>query len=424
MRSEAATGQGQDRLRRINLLGRTMRVTDKERLYVQQVLDSQFRSSSGSMMTRRLEEKFTELFQVKYAIAHINGTATLHSALVAAGVGPGDEVIVPPLTMSSTSFAVLHANAIPVFADVDPRTFNIDPAQVEKLISPRTKAVIPVALYGLSADMDPLMELAAKHNFTVIEDDAECMLGYYKGRIVGSAGHISSFSFQSSKHMSSGEGGMVITDSEDLAEKIRRFNSLGYAGVSAGPGRGKISRDTIQDPNYERHVSVGFNYRMPELCAAVALAQLERLEELVNQRVQVAELFAKAVKGCHWLTPQFVPPGYVHSYWTYVLLLTGREEFNWYDFRNKFKELGGDGVYAAWQLTYLEPAFREMRFHPEQRQNYDRGLCPVAESLQPRLFQFKTNYFDLERAQAQADVLSRTIEYFEKTFETRAVAFS
>ena len=152
---------------------------------------------------------------------------------------------------------------------------------------------------------------------------------------------------------------------------------------------------------------MGFNYRMPELvCAAVALAQLERIEELVNLRVQVAELFAKAVEGCHWLTPQFVPPGYIHSYWTYVLRLGERGEFNWYDFRNKFKELGGDGVYAAWQLTYLEPVFRKMRLHPNQRQDFERGLCPVAESLQPRLFQFKTNYFDMKRAKAQADVLS------------------
>jgi perosamine synthetase len=188
------------------------RISKKERAYVSEVLDSQFRTSAGSLMTQRLEEKFAGLFGVKYAISHVNGTATLHSALAAAGVGPGDEVIVPPLTMASTSFAVIHAGATPVFADIDPYTFNIDPADIQRKITPKTKAIIPVALYGLSPDMDPIMEIAKEHQLTVVEDDAECFFGYYKGRIVGSIGHMASFSFQSSKHMTSGEGGMLITE--------------------------------------------------------------------------------------------------------------------------------------------------------------------------------------------------------------------
>lgn len=312
-------------------------------------------------MTRRLEEKFAELFGVKYAISHINGTATMHSALVAAGVGPGDEVIVPPLTMASTSFVVLHANAVPVFADIDPDTFTIDPVDIQKRITPRTKAIIPVALYGLAPDMDAIMEIASRYQLTVIEDDAECFLGYYKGRIVGSIGHMASFSFQSSKQMTSGEGGMVITNNRELADKVRRFGSLGYAAVSAA--KGKITKDIIQDPKYERHVSVGWNYRLPELCAAVALAQVERLEELVEQRIKVAGMYDQAVEGCDWLVPQAVPDGYRHSYWTYVLKLENDGEFSWYDFRRKYMELGGDGIYAAWQLTYLEPAFRRQSFY-------------------------------------------------------------
>lgn len=392
-----------------------MRITDRERKYVQEVLDAQFRSSAGTKMTARLERTFAETFGVEYAISHVNGTATLHSALAAAGVGAGDEVIVPPLTMSSTSFAVLHANAIPVFADVDGRTFNLDPVDVARRITPRTRAMIPVSLYGLPADFDPLLKIARDNNLAVIEDDAQCFLGSYKGRMVGSIGQLASFSFQSSKHMTSGEGGMVTTNNAELAEKVRRFNSLGYAAVAAGAGQGKITRETIQDPVYERHASVGWNYRMPELCAAVALGQLERLHELVSLRLQVARLYAAAIDGCSWLVPQHVPDGYIHSYWTYALKLENGNQFSWYDFRKKYVELGGDGIYSAWQLTYLEPAFRGRDFcvgRPPLQQ-YERGLCPIAESLQPNLLQFKTNYFDLNRAKRQAEVLHNTIACFE-----------
>ena len=397
------------------------RIGDKERQYVLEVLNTQFRSSAGSVMTKRLEETFAEKFNVKYAIAHVNGTATLHAALAAAGVGPGDEVIVPPLTMSSTAFAALHANAVPVFADIYPDTFTIDPADIRNKITEHTKAIIPVALYGLSPDMDEIMAIARQHNLTVIEDDAQCFLGYYKKRIVGSIGHMASFSFQSSKHITSGEGGMVITNNQDLADKVRRFNSLGYAGVSAG--KGKITKKDIQDPAYERHVTLGFNYRMPELCAAVALAQVERMEELVQKRIDVAGLYSDALDGCKWLTPQKVPQEYKHSYWTYVLKLADNVDFSWYDFRNKYMELGGDGVYAAWQLTYLEPVFKNYAFYKHncpvkcphyvgQLQEYGPGLCPAAESVQPRLLQFKTNYLDSNSAKRKADALRNTIEYF------------
>ena len=170
---------------------------------------------------------------MEFAISFMNGTCTMHAALEAAGVGPGDEVIVPPLTMSSTTFVVLQAHAVPVFADVDPDTFQIDPASIRERVTSRTKAIIPVALYGLSPDMDAIMQIAKEHNLVVIEDDAEAITNTYKGKKIGTIGHISSFSFQSSKHLTSGEGGMIVTNDETLANNIRRFNSLGYAGVGS-----------------------------------------------------------------------------------------------------------------------------------------------------------------------------------------------
>ncbi|MCH8844537.1 MAG: DegT/DnrJ/EryC1/StrS family aminotransferase, partial [SAR324 cluster bacterium] len=281
----------------------------------------------------------------------------------------------------------------------------------EERITPRTRAIIPVDIYGLAADMDAIMDIAARHNLFVLEDAAQCVLGYYKGRVVGSIAHASSFSFQSSKHMISGEGGMLTLNDEELADKIRQFNSLGYATVGAGAGKGKIRKETIQDPGYERHASVGWNYRISEICAAVALGQLERLQELVDMRIMVAELYAEAARGCEWLIPQAVPDDYKHSYWTYVLKLD--EGFDWHGFRSKYMEFGGDGIYGAWQLTYLEPAFRGLKFDLHQSQEYDFGLCPFAEAVQPKLLQFKTNYMDMEEAARAADALQLTIKHFD-----------
>lgn len=393
------------------------RIYGNELKYLQEVLDSEFRSSKGSAMMRRFEELFAEKFGAKYAISFVNGTATMHAALEARGIGPGDEVIVPPLTMSATTFAVLQANATPVFADVDPNTFQISPASIAERITSKTRAIITVALYGMSPDMDPIMELARQHDLFVVEDNAECFLGRYKGRMVGTLGHCASFSFQSSKHLTSGEGGVVITDDLQLAEGMRKVQSLGYAGVSAT--KGKITKRDIQDPNYSRHVTMGWNYRMAELCCAVALAQLENIEDLVGRRVAVAKLFDEAVRGFEeWFVPQHVPQDYHHSYWTWVARLE-HPQITWYQFRDKFLELGGDGVYAAWKLTYLEPMFENMqllgreRFISEDnRRMYKKGLCPNAEHLQQRLVQFKTNYWKLEDARRQADILRRTLASF------------
>jgi perosamine synthetase len=390
-----------------------LRIGAREREYVLTVLDSQFRTSAGSSFTKQLEELFARTFESKYAIAFNNGTATMHAALTAAGIGPGDEVIVPPLTMASTSFAVLHAGALPVFADIDPETWTMSPASVEERITPRTRAILPVSIYGLAPDMDGLMDIASRHKLFVLEDDAQCFLGKYKGRMIGSIGDASSFSFQSSKHMTAGEGGMITTNDEKLATAIRRINSLGYSAVGAAAGKGKITRETIQDPLYERHSSIGYNYRMSELCAAVSLAQLERLPELVSLREVSARFLGEAIPeaAMKWLRPQAIPDGVEHSWWSYVLKLD-RKDVSWYDFRDRFRAAGGDGIYAAWQLTYLEPAFRGASFAAHQTQVFQKGLCPVAEAAQPKLLQFKTNYVDLERAGSQARILRHTIDSF------------
>lgn len=388
------------------------RFTDLEKKYVLEAIENEFSTSKNSIFNNRMEQKFRELFNVKYAIGHVNGTQTMHTALAALGIKSGDEVIVPSLTMSSTSLAVLQNNSIPVFADVDRATFNIDPDSVKKCITEKTKAIISVSLYGLSPDYDRLLELCREHNLYLIEDNAECFLGTYKGKLVGQFGDFSSFSFQASKHITCGDGGMLTTNIEEFADNARRFSSLGYAGVSAT--QGKITRNDIQDPNYSRHVSLGFNYRLSEVNAAVILGQLERAEELVGQRIKVAKIFDQALQGTNLLTRQAEPEGYINSYWAYSTTLnTVNPQDDWYKFRDLFQKNGGDGFYAAWKLSYNEPLFKNIIQKWEGVfQKYNKELCPVSEYLQPRMIQLKTNYWDLSEAETQAEILYKTIIMF------------
>jgi perosamine synthetase len=365
-----------------------------------------------------LEKKFATIFKSKYAISFINGTATMHAALEAMGVGKNDEVIVPPLTMSSTAFAVLQANATPVFADISLETFLIDPESIKKLINKKTKAIITVALYGLSPDIDKIRKVSNK--IKIIEDNAECFLGLYKNKLAGTLGDCASFSFQSSKHITSGEGGMLITSNKVLADKIRKVQSLGYMGLSSK--KSKIDKNKLANPNYDRHYCLGWNYRISELCSAVALGQLENINALVSRRIEVAKLFYKKSRQYHnWFVPQKIPNYCKHSHWTWAVKLE-TNKISWEEFTSKFKQFGGDNIYAAWKLSYQEPVFKNLRFLGREKlisrkklKNYSKkNLCPNAEYLQPRILQFKTNYWKIEDMHKQARVLEKTLKFFGK----------
>jgi perosamine synthetase len=396
------------------------RISDKALEYLREVVEYGLGNSSGPDMTGRFERAFAERFGVGHAIAHCNGTATMHSCLAAAGVKPGDEVIVPPLTAAATAFAVLHQGAIPVFADVDERTFNIDPESIRQRVSPLTRAIIPVSLYGLSADMDPIMEIAKEHDLTVIEDSAQCFLGYYKGRLAGTTGHMTSFSLQASKHITTGDGGVVVADDEELATAVRKFACFGYHTVAADSG-GTMDKKDRGQPGSIRHDFLGWNYRMSQFQGAVALEQTERIDELVDRHITAGKFFLEAVGDCPWLVPQHTPDGYVNCYWSFACRFEAEQAgVSWHQFRDRFYELGGDFVYGAWRLCYDEPVFQDRRFlgnfpvdseiYKGNYRDYSPGLCPVAEALQPKLFQFKANYMDMDYAQRQADILRQTID--------------
>lgn len=388
--------------------------------YLEKVLNSENWSATAGNWNNTLEQAFAKKFGAKYAVAMNSGTATLHASLEAAGVGAGDEVISPALTVIMDSTATIHANAVPVYADVNPETFNIDPEDVERKITPKTKAIIPVALYGLPADMDPLMDIAEKHGIVVIEDNAQCFLSKYKGRMTGTIGHFGSYSFENTKHISCGEGGMVITNNEKYAELVRKIGGHGFKNLRAEEGRVRLNQDAFQNPNYKRHDTIGWNYRMPEFNAAVSLAQLERLDELVKLRVDSAKIFMDVMEECDYLTPQVTPSGYTNSYYTLGVIYDGLKKIgvSWEDYRKEYVKQGGDGFYGSWSVPYLEPVIADRSFVrrcPQiyEKVHYSKGLCPAAERIQPKIMQFKTNYRELELAGMKAEALRRTIKRFK-----------
>ena len=237
-----------------------------------------------------LEQRFAAFHEARFGIAMANGTLALEAALAAAGVGPGDEVIVPPITFIATATAVLRVGAVPVFADIDAASFNLSPQRLAEAITPRTRAVIPVHFAGHPADLDAIGETASRHNLVVIEDAAHAHGAGWRGRKVGSFGHFGSFSFQQSKNMTAGEGGMLLTNDAELAERARSISNQGRRTGGA----------------WYEHIRLGSNYRLTGWQAAVLAAQLDRLPKQIEKRARNAELLSSRLRGCGLVTPPAV----------------------------------------------------------------------------------------------------------------------
>ncbi len=394
------------------------RCGDIDRQYINEVLDAGFGNWESADMIGRFESAFAEKFGVPYAISHNSGSGTMLSCLLAAGVGPGDEVIVPTATMAATAFVAIQCGAVPVFADSDPSTYNIDPADIERKITPFTKAIIPVHLFGLPADMDAIMALATQHSLTVIEDSAQCVLATYKGKLAGTIGHAASFSLQGSKHMTTaGDGGMVITADEEYGRAIRKAAVQGYRTLGAKPGSAMIPRDERQDWDYKRHDRMGYNFRMSSVQAALGMAQLQRLDYLVAARRYIAWRYETVIReeDCDWLIRPVVPEGSTHSCYIYACILDEQAlGTDWRTFRKAFIERGADGLYGMWSPVHLEPIFQSMEFYgPPQRgphfdsrykgkvKSYNEGDCPNVEAFRKSLCLFKTSMQTLEKVEAE-----------------------
>lgn len=269
-----------------------------ERKYVNQCLDTNWISSQGPFV-RRFEEAFAQRLGIPHAVAVSSGTAALHLALLALGIGAGDEVIVPDLTFAATINTVLHCGSRPVIVDVDPATWNIDPAAVAAAITPRTRAIMPVHLYGQPAAMEELMALARRHGLVIIEDAAESIGAAYHGRPTGSLGEAGAFSFFSNKLVTTGEGGMAVFRDGEAAERARILRDHGM-----NPGR-----------RYW-HDEVGFNHRLTNLQAAIGLAQLEQLDGFLDRKRAIIKAYRAGIGGIEALTFPAEIPGLDNSYWT------------------------------------------------------------------------------------------------------------
>jgi len=273
--------------------------------YVTEAVSKGWISSSGGFV-KELEKKFAEYLGTAHAVTVTNGTAALHLALVAAGVGPGDEVIVPTFTMVASAAAVCYTGAKPVFVDCEPDTFNIDVARIEEKLTPRTRAIMPVHIYGLPCDMAPLLELARREKLVVIEDAAEAIGSRYDGKPCGALGELGCFSFFANKAITTGEGGMVVTKSADLADKLRYYKNLCFP---------------LGGPRRYVHEHIGFNYRMPNTVAAIGLAQLERVNDYVEMRRENARRYNERLRGERGITIPAERPYSHNSYWMYAVLI-------------------------------------------------------------------------------------------------------
>jgi perosamine synthetase len=312
-----------------------------EALYLKECLETNSISSIGHFVAD-FERKFAEFCGVRHAISTCNGTCALHLTLIALGLRPDDEVIVPTLTYVATANAVRYCGARPVLVDVDRTTFNIDPSAIEAKIGPRTRGIIAVHLYGHPADMDPIRRIAQHHQLFVVEDAAEAHGAEYRDERVGSFGACAAFSFYANKIVTTGEGGMITTDDDTLADKLRL-----YRGQGVNPQR-----------RYWFDV-VGYNYRMMNLAAAIGLAQIERVDHHLARRRQIAAHYdALLAPLSEFIVRPVEAPWARHAYWMYTVLLSGNV--------NKPR----DEIIAALEAQGIEtrPAFYPMHQMPPYRE--------------------------------------------------------
>jgi len=318
---------------------------------------------------KSFEDEFAEFCGAKYALACVNGSVALRLALIACGVKPGDEVIVTPYTFIATASIVLEANCVPVFADIDPRTYNIDPEQIEKAITKRTKAIIPVHFAGQACDMEKIMQIAKKHNLRVIEDACHGHGAEYKGRKLGSIGDAGCFSFQSSKNLTSGEGGMIITNDEALYDMMNSLRNVGR--VKGGQW-------------YEHHY-LGCNYRITQLQTSLLRTQLKRLDEQTRIRHQNGTYLNSLLEKIEGIEPLERGLGEtLHSYHIYIFRYD-KTKFNGLSKSEFARFLAAEGVPCF--MGYPNPLYKQPLFQKKNfmcyaipdNVDYTNVCCPVTE---------------------------------------------
>ena len=338
----------------------------------------------GGPKVREFERKCEDYFGVKHAITVNSWTSGLVAAVGAIGIEPGDEVIVTPWTMSASATAILHWNAIPVFADIDPETYNLDPASIEENITPYTKAIMVADIFGQSADMDEIMEIADKHNLKVISDTAQAPGAMYKERFAGTCAHVGGYSLNYHKHIHTGEGGILVTDDDEIAERLQLIRNHAEVVVA---GKGVTDLKNM----------VGHNFRLGEIECAIGIEQLKKLKDIVRSRQELAELLTEKLKDLPGLKTPMVKPDRTHAYYVYPmqldlsLLKLSRDCI--------CDALGAEGLNISrnYQNIHLIPLYQKKIAYGshgfpwsseicKREVDYSKGICPVAEELNDRNF--------------------------------------
>jgi Predicted pyridoxal phosphate-dependent enzyme apparently involved in regulation of cell wall biogenesis len=332
-----------------------------EKKYLDQCINTGWISSEGPFV-KQFEEQFSARMGRKYGIAVCNGSVALDAAVVALKLGKGDEVILPSFTIISCAAAIVRSGAVPVLVDCDLRTWNTNVNQIEAKITPKTKAIMVVHIYGLPVDMDPLLKLADKYGLKIIEDAAEMHGQTYKGRPCGSFGDISTFSFYPNKHVTTGEGGMILTDDPKLAERCRSLRNLFF----------DASRRYI-------HEELGFNFRLSNLQAALGVAQLERLEEFVELKRKMGRRYTELLEDVPGIElPLSKTPYAENIYWVYGVILKNEISLDADEMMRRLGECHIGTRHFFWPM-HKQPVFLKMGLFKDES-------YPVAESISRRGF--------------------------------------
>jgi dTDP-4-amino-4,6-dideoxygalactose transaminase len=358
-------------------------ITAEDKAAVRAALDSGIVSGPYAPQVKALEEEWARYCGVRHALATNSGTAALHTAVAAGGIGTGDQVITTAFTFLATALAVLQNNAVPVFVDIDPRTYNIDPDKIEERITARTRAVIPVHIHGCPADMDRILAVARKHRLLVIEDAAQAHGSTYKGKKVGGLGDMGIFSFQASKNLPAGEGGMFVTNREELKERANRFRMFGEDVRESDKQAFDPARplDGVREYN---SLMMGWMYRSNEMTAALVRSQLLRLDDSLAHTRRNAAYLTEHLAKIPGIRPPYIPPECTSGFYQYRLRLDPQAvgvTLPVKEFRLKLlAALGAEGVEASlWQTV---PVPGQTLF--QERTGYGLGCpwrCPFGEEV-------------------------------------------
>jgi len=333
----------------------------------------------GGKKVQEFEEKWASYFETNHALSVNSATSGLIAALGAIGIEPGDEVITSPWTMSATAMAILHWNAIPIFADIDPETFCISPTSIASKITPRTKAILAVDIFGQSCEMIEIMNLAKRYKIKVVSDTSQAPGALYQNKFAGTIADIGVFSLNYHKHIHTGEGGMLVTNNSELAERIRLIRNHGESVIETDN-----SKDLVN--------IVGYNFRMGEIEAAIGIEQLKKLKNIVNQRQENASEFNQILTDLPGIVTPKVPQENTHAYYVYPLkVVNDKMRANKFILADELKKNGILGISTRYQNLHLLPIFQHKIAYGSAgfpwtletvKTEYSKGSCPIAEELQ------------------------------------------